>query len=262
MNPKNNLLFGTVVALAVAVFVNMGADPIEFVGGFANIAIVIEEISIEVADLDLFYTAFLSMFETVQMAFVGTIVGVGIAMPLSLLTARNLNSRWVYAPMRAILAAIRTFPSILWAILFVIMVGLGPFAGILAIIMYTIGFVAKMQYEAIESIDPDPVDAVTAIGVSKAQLIRYVVIPESASHLLGHILYMFDYNVRQTSILGIVGAGGIGFYIINYIKFFEYGKAVIFMLVVLATVLIIDWASLKIRDRYITRSHRGMRVNE
>lgn len=249
-----------VAALVIAVSVNMDASPAEFAGGLSNIATVVEEMSIEAADLGLFRTAFLSMFETIQMAFVGTVVGVAIAMPLSLLAARNLNSRWVYAPMRAVLAAIRTFPSILWALLFVIMVGLGPFAGILAIIMYTIGFVAKLQYEAIETVDSDPVDAVTSIGVSKSQLIRYVVIPESASHLLGQVLYMFDYNVRQTSILGIVGAGGIGFYIINYIKFFEYGKAAIFMLVVLATVLIIDWVSVKIRDRYIIKSQRGTEV--
>ena len=83
------------------------------------------------------------------------------------------------------------------------MVGLGPFAGVLAIIMYTIGFVAKLQYEVIETIDSDPMDAVSSIGVSKWQLIRYVVIPESAPHLLSQLLYMFDYNVRQTSILGI-----------------------------------------------------------
>jgi len=142
----------------------------------------------------------------------------------------------------------------------VIMVGLGPFAGILAIIMYTIGFVAKLQYESIETVDAEPMDAVSSIGVSKWQLIRYVVLPESAPHLLSQILYMFEYNVRQSSILGLVGAGGIGFYIINYIKFFEYGKAAVFMLVVLAVVLVIDWVSVKIRDKYIVKSQRGMEV--
>ena len=96
--------------------------------------------------------------------------------------------------------------------------------------------------------------------LSKLQLIRYVIIPESAPHLLSQILYMFDYNVRQTSILGIVGAGGIGFYIINYIKFFEYGKAAVFMLVVLITVLIIDWVSVKIRDKYIMKAQHGQQV--
>ncbi len=258
MSPRGNLVAGIVVALVVAASVNVGANPADFVEGIPNLWIVIEEMAM--VDVALFGTALWSMFETVQMAFVGTMVGVAIALPLSMLASRNLNSRWVYAPVRAILAAIRTFPSILWAILFVIMVGLGPFAGVLAIIMYTVGFVAKMQYEVMEAIDSDPMDAVSSIGVSKWQLIRYVVLPESAPHLLGQLLYMFDYNIRQTSILGLVGAGGIGFYIINYIKFFEYGKAAVFMLVVLLVVLLTDWASVRIRDRYIPRSQHGVKA--
>ncbi len=258
MNPKNNLIIGVIIAVVVASSYNIDANPIDFFEGIPNLVIIAEEFT-EI-EPKLFETALWAMFETIQMAFIGTIVGVVIAIPLSMLAARNLNSKWVYAPIRAILAAIRTFPSILWAILFVIMVGLGTFAGVLAIIMYTIGFIAKLQYESIETVDADPMDAVSSIGVSKWQLIRYVVLPESAPHLLSQILYMFDYNVRQTSILGLVGAGGIGFYIINYIKFFEYGKAAVFMLVVLAAVLIIDWISVKIRDKYIVKSQHGMEV--
>ena len=258
MNPKNNLIIGIVIAAVVAMSYNIDANPVEFVEGIPNLAIVAKEMT-EV-ELDLFGTAFWSMLETIEMAFIGTVVGVAIALPLSMLAARNLNRKLVYVPIRALLAATRTFPSILWAILFVIMVGLGPFAGILAIIMYTIGFITKLQYESIEAIDSDPVEAVSSIGVSKWQLIRHVVVPESTPHLLSQILYMFDYNVRQTSILGLVGAGGIGFYIINYIKFFEYGKAAVFMLVVLVSVLIIDWVSVKIRDKYIIKSQHGMEV--
>ncbi len=258
MTPKNNLLIGIIIAVIIAASYNIDANPVDFVEGIPNLVIIAEEMT--QVEPKLFETAFWSMLETIEMAFIGTMVGVVIAMPLSILAARNLNSKWVYAPIRALLAAIRTFPSILWAIIFVIMVGLGPFAGVLAIIMYTIGFIAKLQYESIETIDSDPMDAVTSIGVSKWQLIRYVVIPESAPHLLSQILYMFDYNVRQTSILGLVGAGGIGFYIINYIKFFEYGKAAVFMLVVLATVLVIDWISVKIRDKYIVKSQRGIEI--
>ncbi len=258
MTPKNNLLIGIIIAVIIAASYNIDANPVDFVEGIPNLVIIAEEMT--QVEPKLFETAFWSMLETIEMAFIGTMVGVVIAMPLSILAARNLNSKWVYAPIRALLAAIRTFPSILWAIIFVIMVGLGPFAGVLAIIMYTIGFIAKLQYESIEAIDSDPMDAVTSIGVSKWQLIRYVVIPESAPHLLSQILYMFDYNVRQTSILGLVGAGGIGFYIINYIKFFEYGKAAVFMLVVLATVLVIDWISVKIRDKYIVKSQRGIEI--
>jgi len=258
MTPKSNLIIGLIIAIVVAASYNIDANPVDFVEGLPNLAIIAEELT-EI-EPKLFETAFYSMFETIQMAFIGTMVGVIISLPLSMFAARNLNSKWVYAPIRAILAAIRTFPSILWAILFVIMVGLGTFAGVLAIIMYTIGFVSKLQYESIETVDADPMDAVSSIGVSKWQLVRYVILPESAPHLLSQILYMFDYNVRQSSILGLVGAGGIGFYIINYIKFFEYGKAAVFMLVVLVVVLIIDWVSVKIRDKYIVKSQRGMEV--
>ena len=258
MTPKNNIIIGVIVALLVIASYNVDANPIEFVEGLPNLAIILEEI-VEV-EPKYIPTALWAMFETIQMAFIGTVIGIVIALPLSMLAARNLNSKFVYAPIRALLAAIRTFPSILWALLFVIMVGSGAFAGVLAIIMYTIGFIAKLQYEVIETIDADPMDAVGSIGVSKVQLITYVVIPESASHLLSQMLYMFDYNIRQTSILGLVGAGGIGFYIINYIKFFEYGKAAIFMVVVLITVLVIDWVSVKIRDKYIIKSQHGMEV--
>jgi len=258
MSPKNNLIIGIIVALVLVASYNMDANPVDFVEGIPNLGIIAKELT-EI-EPKLFEIAILSMFETIQMAFIGTVIGVAIALPLSMFAARNLNSKWVYAPLRVILAAIRTFPSILWAILFVIMVGLGSFAGILAIIMYTIGFIAKLQYESIETVDADPMDAVNSIGVSRWQLIRHVVLPESAPHLLSQILYMFDYNVRQSSILGLVGAGGIGFYIINYIKFFEYGKAAIFMLVVLITVLIIDWVSVKIRDKYIVKSQHGIEV--
>jgi len=259
MTPKNNIIIGIIIALLVVASYNVDANPIEFAEGLPNLAIVVDEmLQVESKYIP---TALWAMFETIQMAFIGTVVGVAIALPLSMLAARNLNSKYVYGPIRALLAATRTFPSILWALLFVIMVGLGPFAGVLAIIMYTVGFIAKLQYEVIETIDSDPMDAISSIGVSKFQLIRYVVIPESASHLLGQMLYMFDYNVRQTSILGLVGAGGIGFYIINYIKFFEYGKAAVFMIVVLVTVLVIDWFSVKIRDKYIIKSQHGMEIN-
>jgi len=258
MKPKDNLVIGLVIAVLIFASFNVGVDPAQFVKGVPNLMVIAEEMS--QVDPSLLGTAFWSMLETIQMAFIGTIVGVAISLPLSILAARNLNSKFVYAPVRALLAAVRTFPSILWAILFVIMVGLGPFAGILAIIMYTIGFMSKLQYESIEAIDSDPMEAVGAIGVSKLQLVRYVVVPESAPHLLSQLLYMFDYNVRQTSILGLVGAGGIGFYIINYIKFFEYGKAAVFMLVVLATVLVIDWISVKIRDKYIVKAQKGMKI--
>lgn len=111
MTPKNNILIGIIVALVVVASYNVDANPVDFVQGLPNIAIVVEEML--VVEPKYVPTALWAMFETVQMAFIGTIVGVAIALPLSMLAARNLNSKYVYAPIRALLAAIRTFPSIL-----------------------------------------------------------------------------------------------------------------------------------------------------
>ncbi len=141
MTPKNNIVIGIIIALLVVASYNVEVSPVEFVEGLPNLMIVLEEmIAVEPKYIP---TALWAMFETIQMAFIGTVIGIAIALPLSLLAARNLNSKFVYAPIRAFLAAIRTFPSILWALLFVIMVGSGTFAGVLAITMYTIGFIAN-----------------------------------------------------------------------------------------------------------------------
>ena len=264
MTPKNNLVIGIVVGCIIIASYNLEANPLEFAEGLPNVMIILEEILILENIIDNFQTylptALWAMLETLQMAFIGTVVGVVVGLPFSMLAARNLNSKFVYVPVRILLAVVRTFPSILWAMLFVIIVGLGPFAGVLALILYTIGFVTKLQFESIETVDSDHMDAVGSIGVSKFQLIHYVVIPEAASHLLGQMLYMFDYNVRQSTILGIVGAGGIGFYIIQYIKFFEYGKVAVYLFVVLIVVLGIEWVSVKIRDKYIVKSQHGMEI--
>lgn len=257
MNSRDNLIFAIVICLLIASSYNIGIDPVKFIDGLPNLVIVLREMA--QIDLSLLNTALFSMLETIQMAFIGTVVGFGLSLPLSLLAARNVvNNKLIYGSIRAFLAAIRILPSILWAIFFVIIVGLGPFAGILAIVLYTIGFITKLQYESIESIEHDPLEAIGSTGVSKIQLIRFVVIPQAAPHLISQLLYMFDYNVRHSSILGIVGAGGIGFYIINYIKFFDYGKAAVFILVVFVVALIIDYVSVKVRDKYLTKTHKGV----
>lgn len=257
MNTKDNLILAIVVAILIISSYNLEIDPIQFLEGLPNIVVIISEMS--KIDLSLLNVALYAMMETIQMAFIGTIIGFALSIPLSMLASRNVvSNKYVYGFTRSILAGIRIFPSILWAIFFVIIVGLGPFAGILAIIMYTIGFITKLQYEAIESQESDAMEAISAMGASKLQLVMFVVIPQAAPHLISQLLYMFDYNVRQSSILGVVGAGGIGFYIINYIKFLDYGKAAVFMLVVFVVALIVDYISMKIRDKYIVKHHVGV----
>ncbi len=123
------------MGLVVVASYNVEANPLDFAEGIPNLAIIASEIFVLeniVEDLKYIPTALWAMLETLQMAFIGTVIGVVVGLPLSMLSARNLNSKYVYAPTRALLAIIRTFPSILWALLFVIMVGLGPYAGVLA----------------------------------------------------------------------------------------------------------------------------------
>ena len=188
------------------------------------------------------------MLETLKMAFVSTIVGFTIAIFLSPLAAKNLTSAWVYIPMRIILAATRSLPSIIWAIIFVVIVGLGPLAGVLAMTVYTVGYLGKLQYEEMEGVQNSPLEAARAMGLSHPEIVANVVIPESSNNLLSQLLFMFEYNVRHGSILGLVGAGGIGFYLQFYLNFLMYKHVMAFIVVILVVVIIIDLISMYIRS--------------
>ena len=155
-------------------------------------------------------TAWIGMTETIKIAFVSTIFGMILSMPISLLAASNLNPIWISYPARIILAAFRTLHSIIWSILFVILIGFGPVAGTLAMTFYTVGYLGKLQYESIEGISREPLDAADVMGLNKIEKAYTVVIPESANNLISQLIFMFEYNVRHGTVIGIVGAGGIG----------------------------------------------------
>ncbi len=202
-------------------------------------------------DAQVLSLAMTGMWETLQIAYLGTIFGVTLSLPISLVATRTLFPWYVSAPARWLLAATRVLPSLLWAILFVILVGLGPLAGVLAITLYTVGFVGKLEYEAFEGLARGPQDAVSTLGASRLQVLRHVVLPEAANALVSQSLFMFEYNVRHSSIIGIVGAGGIGFYLSGYLKFFEYDKVLVLLGVIFVVVLLIDALSHLLRSRYL-----------
>lgn len=204
-------------------------------------------------DLSIIEIGVLAIFETIQIAFLGTAFGAVIALPMAFAGARNIARRRTVAASRVILAKLRTLPSLLWAVIFVIMVGTGPLAGVLAVTMYTVGYLGKLQYEAIEGISSEPLDAIASTGANKLQLIRFVALPESANNLLSQILFMFEYNVRSSAILGFVGAGGIGFYLSSYLRFMEYDKVLTLLIITFSTLLIFDYLSIIVRDRYLIR---------
>lgn len=194
-----------------------------------------------------------SIWLTVQMAWAGTVLGALLAIPFAALATDQLSTKWVSRPVRLLLAGIRTVPSILWAIIFVVVVGLGPLAGILALTMYTTGYLGKLFYEALEAVDPEVLDAVRATGASRLQVARHAALPEAGNALLSQGLFAFEYNVRASSILGLVGAGGIGFYLLRYLELFEYAKLATTIVLLFALVVLVDASSRVLRRRFLAR---------
>lgn len=202
-------------------------------------------------DIGILPTASAALWETVEMSFAGTLLGFLASLPLSILGTRRLFSPWVSGFARFIAAGIRTIPVLLWAIVFVILVGLGPLAGTFGIAAYTVGYLAKIYADLFEGTDPEIVEAVKSTGASKLQLVRFVIIPEAANAVLAQVLFMLEYNIRASSILGFVGAGGLGFIIQIYLQSLDYRRLATVLLLVLVVVLAMDGLSAWLRKRFL-----------
>ncbi|NWL35146.1 phosphonate ABC transporter, permease protein PhnE [Paenarthrobacter nitroguajacolicus] len=189
------------------------------------------------------------LVETLQMALVGTVLGALASLLLSFGAASNIAPRWVYTSCRAVLNVLRSIPELIFALMFVSAVGLGPFAGILAIVLGSVGSIDKVYAEAMESVQPGPMEALTAVGANKRQIISYAVLPQAAPLLVSYTLLLFEGNVRGATILGLVGAGGIGLELTTAMRMYDYGHlcAIIISIVVLVT--IIDRVSAFIRAK-------------
>ena len=193
-----------------------------------------------------------AMLETIRMALLGTTFGALLAVPVSLLAARNVAvRRWLCVPARFALNLVRTVPDLLLAALFVAVFGLGLVPGMLALAVFSFGLIAKLTYESIETIDEGPLEAMTAVGANRLQWIAYGVVPQVQAQYLSYVLYTFEINVRAAAILGLVGAGGIGHYYEVTLGFFQYDRTNAIILYTLAVVLVIDYASAKLRERLL-----------
>lgn len=219
--------------------------------GVRNLVLFVGDMVPPDAEAGLVRTLLRSLWETVQMAWAGTVLGAVLALPLAVLATEHLATRVVARPVRALLAAVRTIPSILWAIVFVVVVGLGPLSGILALAAYTTGYLGKLFYEALEAVDPEVLDAVRATGASRLQVARHAAVPEAGNALLSQGLFAFEYNVRASSILGLVGAGGIGFYLLRFLELLEYAKLATAILLLFALVVAVDALSRALRKRFL-----------
>ncbi|HEY4392088.1 MAG TPA: phosphonate ABC transporter, permease protein PhnE [Paenibacillus sp.] len=193
-----------------------------------------------------------AMLETIRMALLGTTFGAIMAVPIALLSASNIaRHKWIYYPVRFILNLIRTIPDLLLAALFVAIFGLGALPGILALAFFSLGVIAKLTYEALETIDPGPLEAMTATGAHPLQIIKFGVVPQIKPHFISFLLYTFEINVRAAAVLGLVGAGGIGHYYEVTLGFLEYDKTCMIIIVTLAVVLAIDYISSKMREKLL-----------
>ncbi|MDP6212337.1 MAG: ABC transporter permease subunit [Candidatus Thalassarchaeaceae archaeon] len=202
-------------------------------------------------------TAWIGMIETIKIAILATFFGMILSLPMGLLSSRNLFPQYITYPSRALVSACRSLPSLIWAIIFVILVGLGPTAGIMAMTIYTVGYLGKMQYEAIEGMNSAPLEAANAMGLTKAEVSLWVVIPETANHLIAQMIFMFEYNVRSGTVIGIVGAGGIGYYINLYLKFLQYEKVGAYLFIIFMVVMLIDLVSIYLRSFFTDESENN-----
>lgn len=190
--------------------------------------------------------------ETVAIATIGTTLGSLIAVPLTIFAAENVTpARSLYWPARAILNVLRSIDTFVFALLFVAAVGLGPFSGVLGVAFHVAGSIAKLWSEEVEAVDPRPVEAVTATGASRLLVMRYGLLPMVMPGLASTLLYMWEFNIRSSTVLGLVGAGGIGQQLKNAIDLLDFPSVITIIAVILVMVAMCDALSALIRRRLI-----------
>jgi len=203
-------------------------------------------------DLEDWRKSFDAVLDSIYIAWVGTIIGAVGSFVLAFPAARNLAPKPVSAVARFILSSIRAFPELLLAILFIPVVGLGPFAGVLAIGLHSIGTLGKLSSEVIESSDRGAVEALDASGAGWLSTTRWAVIPAVMPEIVAYWLYRFEINIRASAVLGLIGAGGIGDRLVNLLRFRDFPAAGTVLGLTIVTVLLVDTLSARVRRRIIT----------
>ena len=201
-------------------------------------------------DFSNFDKLILAMFETIEIAVLGTFLAIILSIPLSLFSARNLAPNFfIFQIARVITIFFRAIPEFIIAMILVIAVGFGAIPGVLALGLHTMGFLAKFYAEDIEHINKGPVEALMSSGATKSQIISYGIMPQIIPSFVANNLYILDRNVRMATMLGIVGAGGIGYELQSSFRMFEYEKVSAIIIIIFATIFIIDNISTFIRSK-------------
>lgn len=193
------------------------------------------------------------LWDTLNIATLGTLFGIIAAIPLAFLAAHNTTPhRLLVRPIALVLmVASRSVNSLIWGLLFVAVFGPGILAGILAIGFRSVGFVAKLFFEAIEEIDKKQVEAIVATGASRSQIIQFGVLPQILPTLIGVTVFRWDINIRESTILGLVGAGGIGLQLMASVNILAWNQVVVILLLILGTVFVSEWLSARVRKAIV-----------
>jgi phosphonate transport system permease protein len=192
------------------------------------------------------------ILETLQIAYLGTLFGTALALPLLFLASANTTTdRFTLQISRAVLTVLRSIPDLLYAALLAPILAIGPLPGVVALTLFSMAVLAKLGSETVEAADPGPMEAVRATGGSRNQVIVYAVVPQVAATMISYILYIFEINVRASVVIGLVGAGGIGQDLLARLNFFDYGDVSTIILVIFVLVLAIDALSVWARSKLI-----------
>jgi phosphonate transport system permease protein len=196
------------------------------------------------------------MFETIYLAFIGTALSLILALPLSFLGARNLMSgnaflRAIYGLVRVLFSVLRSVEVLIVAVIAVAAVGIGPFAGVLALAIHGVGALGKLYSEAIESIEHGPIEAIRSTGANDLQTVVYGVVPQVVPQFIAFTLYRWDINVRMATVIGLVGGGGIGYQLIQYMNLLQWRQAATAIWLIAGVVMLMDYASAVIREKVV-----------
>ncbi|EZH65424.1 alkylphosphonate ABC transporter permease [Bacillaceae bacterium JMAK1] len=193
-----------------------------------------------------------SLLETWNIALLATTLSVIFCLPIAFLSASNVNpSSFLYNTVRFTMNVLRTIPDLVLAVIFVGLVGLGAMAGVYALFFFSVGILAKLISETIESIDPDPLEAIRSTGGNTFQVIWYGVMPQVLPHYISYSLYVLEINVRASVVLGFVGAGGVGLILNQQLNFFNYGNVSLIIIMTFVVVTLIDMVSIRLRERIV-----------
>lgn len=258
LEPPQRSFFETLVAfitLFIAVAILAWAwgmaemDPIELIEDAGNMVILGQDFLQPDFRRWEFYLD--KMLETTAIAIWGTLLAVILGIPFGILSSENVVPTWVSFPVRRLMDACRAINELVFALIFIAAVGLGPFAGVLAIFIHTTGVIAKLFSEAVEAIDPGPVEGIRATGATRVQEVIFGIIPQVMPLWISYTLYRFESNVRSATVIGLVGGGGIGMTFNELMRSFRYDQAGAILIIIIVTVSVLDLVSGAIRRRFI-----------